>query len=77
MSVKDIVWYHGEDYEKRANECGYTIGPMAKEFTKRYKRLHNSYIFGCMTYTQYQKGLKDLEKDLCRYAEEIRWEETI
>lgn len=72
ISVKDIVWDHDADYEAQARCYGFTLGPIARDFMKRYKRLHNGYINGPMTYTQYQKAIKDLEKDICRYAEKIR-----
>jgi hypothetical protein len=66
-----LTWYHGEDYESQATAQGYTLGRMAKEFNRRYKEIHREFIFGYMTYTQFQKALKKLEKDLDRYAERM------
>lgn len=67
-----ITWLHDEDYEEQANRLGYTLGRMGKEFKKRYDAIFHEYMYGYMTYTQYIKALKDLEKDLNRYAEVIK-----
>jgi hypothetical protein len=69
--MPELLWYHGDeyDYETQARSQGYTLGRMGDEFDKRYQEIHHDYIFECMTYTQYINKLKQLEKDLNRYAE--------
>lgn len=61
-------WHHGEDYELQARRQGYTLGDKDGTFEPFYEAAHRDFINGFMTYTQYIKALKKIEKGLNKYA---------
>ena len=64
---KIIGFYHGalcDDYEKQANEQGYTLGDKAELFQKLGFGLVINHIHGTLTDSAYDKALQRLQKKM-------------
>ena len=65
--MKTVVFYHGalhDDYEKQANEQGFTLGDKADFVQKVGFGLVAAYIHGCITDSEYDKILGRFQKKL-------------
>ena len=64
---KTIGFYHGalsDDYEKQANDQGYTFGDKAELFQKLGFGLVINHIHGTLTDSVYDKALQRLQKKM-------------
>lgn len=62
---KQICFHHGalcDNYEKQANDQGYTLGDDAKLFQKLGFGLIMNHIHGTLTDSAYDKALRKLQK---------------
>lgn len=65
--MKEIGFHHGalcEDYEKQANEQGYTLGKFDVIANKLGFGLTINYVHGIITESEYSKALNRLQKKL-------------
>ena len=67
MSKKTIEFHHGalcDDYEKQANEQGYTLGNKAEIYQELGFGLVLNHIHGTLTDSAYNKALRRLQKKI-------------
>lgn len=68
-SMKSIGFYHGalsDNYEKQANEQGYTLGEEAEKFNKIWYAYNMLRLHGYLTDSQADSVCKKIQKDLAR-----------
>lgn len=72
---KQIGFHHGalcDDYEKQANEQGYTLGKYAKVAQELGFGLTINHVHGVLTDSVYDKALQRLQKQLVAHLEPLK-----
>lgn len=67
---KQIGFHHGalcDDYEKQANEQGYTLGKYAETAKKLGFGLVINHVHGILTDSMYDKALQKLQKEIVKH----------